>query len=151
MEKTRVRDVMTSPVISIPPDTTVPAAMAMMRQYRIRHLPVVEHGRLVGIVSRGDLREASSGAALNADTYELHFMLSRLTIGKLMMRKVITITADAFIVRAAELMTEYKIAGLPVVEADGSVIGIITESDLLKLLVRRLKETENLPVTAEGG
>ncbi len=151
MKETRVRDVMTSSVVTIPPDTTVPAAMAMMRHHGIRHLPVVEHGRLVGMVSRGDLREASSGAAfVNADTYELHFMLSRLTVSKLMARKVITITADAFIVRAAELMTEHKIAGLPVVDADGAVIGIITESDLLKLLVRRLSETENQPVTAEG-
>jgi CBS-domain-containing membrane protein len=143
MENTRVRDVMTAPVMTIAPDCTVPAAMTMMRTNRIRHLPVVQNRRLVGIVSRGDLREASSGAAINADTYELNFMLSRLTVSKLMARKVFTITADAFIVRAAELMTEHKIAALPVVDQDGAVIGIITESDLLKLLVRRLNEGEN--------
>ncbi len=143
MEKTRVRDVMSAPALTIAPDCTVPAAMALMRDRRIRHLPVVENGRLVGMVSRGDLREASTKAAVNADTYELNFMLSRLTVSSLMARKVVTVTPDAFIVHAAELMTEQKIAGLPVVEQDGSVIGIITESDLLKLLVRKLRETES--------
>ncbi len=143
MEKTRVRDAMSAPAITIAPDCPVPAAMAIMRERRIRHLPVVENGRLVGMVSRGDLREASTKAAVNADTYELNFMLSRLTVSNLMARKVVTVTPDAFIVHAAELMTERKIAGLPVVEQDGSVSGIITESDLLKLLVRKLRETES--------
>jgi CBS domain-containing protein len=149
MEKTRVRDVMTTPVITVAPSLSVPAAMALMRQYRIRHLPVVENERLVGIISRGDLREASSKEAINADTYEINFMLSRLTVGNLMARKVITVTPDAFIVYAAELMTENKVAGLPVVDMAGKAIGIITESDLLRLLVRKMKEIDaGEPATA---
>ncbi len=142
MERTRVRDIMSSPAITVTPDTSLPAATALMRDKRIRHLPVVENGRLVGIVSRGDLREASITAGINADSYELHFMLSRLTVGKLMTRKVFTVTPDALIVHAAELMTEYKIAGLPVVDEVGGIIGIVTESDLLRLLVRKLREAE---------
>jgi CBS domain-containing protein len=140
MEHTRVRDIMNSPAIVVTPDTCVPAASALMKERGIRHLPVVENGRLVGIVSRGDLREASISASANADTYEFNFLLSRLTVGRLMTRKVFTITADALVVDAAEMMTEHKIAGLPVVDQDGSVIGIVTESDLLKMLVRKLRE-----------
>jgi len=140
MERTHVRDIMTSPAITISPDATLPMANAVMKEKQIRHLPVVEKGRLVGIVSRGDLREASISASINADQYELHFMLNRLTVGKLMTRKVRTVTPDAHVVDAADLMAEYKIAGLPVVDADGAVIGIITESDLLKMLVRKLRE-----------
>ena len=151
MEKTRVRDVMTSPALVVPPDCTVHAAMALMRRHRIRHLPVVDNGRLVGIVSRGDLREASSKAAVNADTYELNFMLHRLKVSDLMARKVFSVTADAFIVDAAELMTDHKIAGLPVVAQDGSVIGIITESDLLKLLVRSIRDNEEPAAKGEPG
>jgi CBS domain-containing protein len=142
MEKTRVRDIMTSPAIVVPPDTSVPAASGLMREHRIRHLPVVENGRLVGIVSRGDLREASISASANADTYEFNFLLNRLTVDRLMTRKVFTITPDALVVEAAEMMTEHKIAGLPVVDANGSVAGIVTESDLLKMLVRKLREAE---------
>jgi CBS domain-containing protein len=145
MEKTRVRDIMTSPAIVIGPGTTVPAAIALMKEHRVRHLPVVENERLVGIISRGDLREASITAAINADIYELNFMLNRLTVDRLMTRKVISVTPQALIVRAAELMTEHKIAGLPVVDPNESVIGIVTESDLLRLLVRKLRESEQRP------
>jgi CBS domain-containing protein len=145
MEKTRVRDIMTSPAIVIGPGTTVPAAIALMKEHRVRHLPVVENERLVGIISRGDLREASITAAINADIYELNFMLNRLTVDRLMTRQVISVTPQALIVHAAELMTEHKIAGLPVVNPNESVIGIVTESDLLRLLVRKLRESEQRP------
>lgn len=148
MERMRVRDIMTSNPVVIEPGVTVPAATAIMRQHKIRHLPVVENGRLVGMISRGDLREASMSASINADQYELHFMLDRLTVGKLMTRKVHTITPDAFLVHAAELMTENKIAGLPVVDERGGVVGIVTESDLLRTLVLKLREAEEAP--AEG-
>jgi CBS domain-containing protein len=148
MERLRVRDIMTSPAIVVSPGTSLPVASSLMKESRIRHLPVVENGRLVGIISRGDVREASVTAALNADSYELNFMLNRLTVGRIMSRKVLSVTPDAFIVHAAELMTENKIAGLPVVEQDGSVIGIITESDLLKTLVKRLREAEGQPAAA---
>jgi len=142
MEKMCVREIMTSPAIVVSPETTLPVANTLMKENRIRHLPVVDNGRLVGIVSRGDLREASTTAAVNADSYELSFMLSKLTVGKLMTTKVLTVTQDAPIVYVAELMTEHKIACLPVVETDGSVIGIVTESDLLKMLVRKLRGME---------
>jgi CBS domain-containing protein len=142
MERMRVRDIMTSPVVVIAPDTTAPAAVALMRQHNIRHLPVVEHDRLVGIISQGDLREASISEAINADIYELSFMLHRLTVDKLMTRRVWTVTPEALVVHAAELMTQNKIAGLPVVDSGGAVIGIVTESDLLKTLVRKLREAE---------
>jgi CBS domain-containing protein len=148
MKRTRVRDIMSSPAITVGPETTLPAANALMKEKQIRHLPVVEKGRLVGIVSRGDLREASISASINADQYELHFLLNKLTVGKLMTRKVRTVTPDALVVDAAEMMTEQKIAGLPVLDADGAVIGIVTESDLLKMLVRKLRETEEQKAAA---
>jgi len=142
MERMRVNDIMTSPALVIGPTTTVPEAIALMKEHHIRHLPVVEDDRLVGMISRGDLREASITASINADSYELHFMLSRLTIGKLMSRKVFTVTPDAPLVHAAELMTEHKIAGLPVVDEKASVVGIVTESDLLRTLVVKLREAD---------
>jgi len=150
MERTRVRDIMSSPAITVSPDTTLPAANALMKEKQIRHLPVLEKGRLVGIVSRGDLREASISASINADQYELHFLLNKLTVGKLMTRKVRTVAPDALVVDAADLMTEHKIAGLPVVDADGAVVGIVTESDLLKMLVRRLRAADEQKPAGEA-
>ena len=148
MERTRVRDIMTSPALMIGPDTSVPTAIALMRQHDIRHLPVVENGLLVGMISRGDLREASITASINADQYELHFLLNNLTVERLMSRKVYTVTPDAFIVHAAELMTDHKIAGLPVVDQKGAVVGIVTESDLLRMLVSKLREAEETPAVS---
>jgi CBS domain-containing protein len=146
MERTRVRDIMTVPALTIGPETTAPAAIALMKQHNIRHLPVEESGRLVGMISRGDLREASIAASINADQYELHFMLNKLTVARLMSRKVYTVTPDAFVVHAAELMTDHKIAGLPVVDEKGAVVGIVTESDLLRMLVAKLREAEEATV-----
>ena len=142
MERTKVRDVMTSPAIVVAPQTPVPQASALMKERRIRHLPVIENGQLVGMVSRGDLREASISEAINADLYEISFLLSRLPVSKLMTRQVVTISPDALIVDAVALMTDNKIAGLPVVDGTRSVIGIVTESDLLRLLLRKLREAE---------
>jgi acetoin utilization protein AcuB len=142
MERTKVRDIMTSPVIVVAPQIPVPQANALMKERGIRHLPVIENGQLAGIVSRGDLREASISEAINADLYEISFFLSRLPVSKLMTREVVTISPDALIVDAAELMTGNKIAGLPVVDEAGSVIGIVTESDLLRLLLRKLRAAE---------
>ena len=145
MERTRVRDIMSSPVITIPPDTALPVATALMREKRVRHLPVVENGRMIGIVSRGDLREASMSANTNVNSYELNFMLSRLTVNQLMTRKVFTVTPDAPIVRAVELMTQHKIACLPVVDETDTVVGIVTEMDLLRMLARKLREADEHP------
>jgi CBS domain-containing protein len=142
MENTRVRDIMTSPAIVAPPEMKVPAAIALMRQHTIRHLPIVLDDRLVGIVSRGDLREASTDAAINANSYESSFMLSRLTLGDIMTRKVFTVTPDAFVVHAAELLTANHIAGLPVVDKDGTIVGVVTDSDLLRLLASKLRQAE---------
>ena len=150
MERTRVRDIMSSPAITVGPDATLPAANALMKEKEIRHLPVLEKGRLVGIVSRGDLREASISASINADQYELHFLLNKLTVGKLMTRKVRAVAPDALVVDAADLMTEHKIAGLPVVDSEGAVIGIVTESDLLKMLVRRLRAADEQKPAGEA-
>ena len=150
MERTRVRDIMSSPAITVSSDATLPAANALMKEKEIRHLPVLEKGRLVGIVSRGDLREASISASINADQYELHFLLNKLTVGRLMTRKVRTVAPDALVVDAADLMTEHKIAGLPVVDADGVVVGIVTESDLLKMLVRRLRAADEQKPAGEA-
>jgi CBS domain-containing protein len=121
-----------------------------MKEKQIRHLPVLEKSRLVGIVSRGDLREASISASINADQYELHFLLNKLTVGQLMTRKVRTVAPDALVVDAADLMTEHKIAGLPVVDAEGAVVGIVTESDLLKMFVHRLREAEGQSFAGEA-
>ncbi|MBI5033122.1 MAG: CBS domain-containing protein [Chloroflexi bacterium] len=125
---------MTPDPITIGPDTTLPEADRLMKECGIRRLPVVENGRLVGIITLGDVREASPSNATSLSIYELNYLISRLTVGTMMTQDPITITPDTSIEAAARLMLEHKIGGLPVV--DGTrVVGIITESDIFRLLI----------------
>jgi CBS domain-containing protein len=125
---------MTSDPITIDPRTTIPEAGRLMKECNIRRLPVVENGRLVGIVTLGDIREATPSQATSLSIYELNYLLSRLTVGEIMTRDPIAIAPDTSIDAAARLMLEHKIGGLPVVD-NGKVVGIITESDIFRLLV----------------
>ncbi len=140
LKQYKVRDWMTPNPITISPRTTLPEAHQIMKEKRIRRLPVVdENGQLVGIVTLGDVREASPSDATSLSIFELNYLLARLTVDKIMTRKVITVTPDTPIYEAARLMLEHKIGGLPVVE-DGRVVGIITESDIFKMVVRLAAE-----------
>jgi CBS domain-containing protein len=130
-----VKDWMTSPVITITPDTTLSDAYSLMMQKAIRRLPVVEHGKLVGIVTLGDLREARPSPATSLSIYELNFMLSRLTIDQLMTHNPFVVRPETRIPDAARIMLTRKVSGLPVLDEDGKPVGIITESDLFRMLI----------------
>lgn len=132
-----VRDWMTPHPITIDPKTVLPDAHRLMQDSHIRRVPVVEHGKLVGIVTLGDIREAEPSQATTLSMYELHYLLSKLTVERIMTRDPINIAPDATIRDAARLMLEHKIGGLPVVEpATGKLIGIITESDIFRILAQ---------------
>ena len=131
-----VRDWMSSPVWVIRPDTPVADAYDMMVQHGIRRLPVVDsRGRLVGIVTLGDLREARPSPATSLSIYELNYLLARLTVGQIMTHNPYTVRPDTSVLQAARLMLERKVGGLPVVDDEGRPVGIITESDIFRMLI----------------
>jgi len=132
-----VRDVMQSKLITIDPETTLPQAMRLAAERRVRHLPVVRDGELIGIVSDRDLKQAMASPATSLEAHELNYLLNRLTVGEIMTRAVITIGPMAPFEEAARLMVQEKISALPVMAA-GQLIGIVTETDLLDLLVRAM-------------
>lgn len=134
MRRYLVRDWMTSDPVTIDPQTTLPEANRLMKECGIRRLPVVDNGRLVGIVTLGDVREASPSCATSLSIYELNYLIARLTVGHIMTREPITIAPDSSIEAAARLMLEHKVSSLPVVDGT-KVVGIITESDIFRLLV----------------
>lgn len=125
-----VRDVMRGPAQTILPDTTLPVIERMMHEYAIRHLPVVERGQLVGIVTLGDLRQVQPSGATTLSKHELQAALERLTARMIMSHPVITIPADAPVAIAAQLMLTNKLSGLAVLDQQ-RLVGIITASDLL--------------------
>jgi len=138
-----VRDWMTPHPITIDPKTVLPDAHRLMQDSHIRRLPVVDHGNLVGIVTLGDIREAEPSQVTTLSIYEIHYLLSKLSVEHIMTRNPITIAPEQTIQEAARLMLENKIGGLPVVESKtGKLVGIITESDIFRILVHDIQAKE---------
>jgi acetoin utilization protein AcuB len=129
-----VREWMTQDPQTVAPSTPVMEAMQRMREGGFRRLPVVKDGRLVGIVTDRDLKEATPSKVTSLSVYELNYLLSRLTIQDVMQRAVITVAPDEPFERAALLMEEHRVSGLPVVDR-GALVGMLTITDLLRAFV----------------
>jgi CBS domain-containing protein len=133
MKDEKVIKWMSADVITITPDTTLPQAYNLMKKFKIRRLPVVEFGKLVGVVTMGDVREAKPSKQISPSIYELNSILAALKINRIMSSNPITITTEETIGQAAKLMYQNKIGCLPVMEGD-NLVGIITESDIFRVL-----------------
>lgn len=141
LENVSVREWMTSPVISVSPTTSISNAHQIMKENGIRRLPVVEDDRLVGIVTIGDVREASPSDATTLSIWELNYLWAQLTVERVMSRKVLTVSPDMCILDAAQIMLDSKVSGLPVVNQNGRLEGVLTESDIFRMLVKSRVET----------
>jgi acetoin utilization protein AcuB len=118
-------------------------AHKLMRDEKIRRLPVVnERGKMIGIITESDLLHASPSDATSLSVWEMNYMLSKVTVEKIMTREVITTQKDTPLEEAARKMVDNRIGGLPVV-MDGEVIGIITETDLFKVFLEMLGARES--------
>jgi CBS domain-containing protein len=135
-ENVLVKEWMTAPVVSVKPTTPISEAHQMMKDKKVRRLPVVRGAdEVMGIVTIGDIREASPSDATTLSIWELNYLWAQLTVEKVMSKNVLTVTPNTPILNAAELMLEHKISGLPVVEF-GKLVGMITESDIFRMLVK---------------
>jgi predicted transcriptional regulator len=121
----QVKNWMTKTPVNINPQSQIADVHAAMRDQHIRHLPVIDQDKLVGLVSYGDVREAMAQARLDAPSAR---------VDAIMHRDIRTTTPDQLILEAAFTMLNCKIGCLPVLDHDG-VVGIITESDLLRALI----------------
>jgi acetoin utilization protein AcuB len=122
---------MSRPVISVTPDVPINDVLAMFRKEHIRRAPVMKDGRLVGIVSERDLLNATPSSVTTLSVWEMHYLISKVTVKDVMAKDVITVDQDTPIEEAARIMADKKIGGVPVVSGE-NVVGIITETDLFK-------------------
>lgn len=129
-----VREWMTLDPEAVAGSTPVMEAMQRMRRGGYRRLPVVEDGRLVGIVTDRDLKEATPSSATTLSVYELNYLLSRMHVSEIMSSSLATVRPDDPIEAAALAMEERRVSGLPV-EEDGRLVGILTITDLLRAFV----------------
>lgn len=145
MKNELVREWMTADVITVTPDTTLPEADRLIVDNMIRRLPVIKNGKLVGICTYGDIREARPSPATSLSIWELNYLLSQLTMGEIMTANPVTISPKATIGEAARLMLKNQISGLPVVDNHHHLVGIITESDIFRLVVQQWENMEESP------
>ncbi len=136
MKQDLVKDWMATDVISVEPETTLHDAHKLMKKHSLRRLPVLKNGKLAGIVTLSDVLEAEPSDATTLSVYELNYLLAKLTVNKIMTKAPITVQTDAPLGQVAEIMLEKKIGGLPVVDNTGNLVGIITESDIFRRVVK---------------
>src|SRR5512132_2635425 len=127
---------MTSKPVTLKATDSLARAIDVMKEKKIRRIPIVsDGGRLVGIVSDRDLKDVSPSRATTLDIWELHYVLDKLKLGDIMTKKPWTVSPDMPIEKAALMMLEKRVEGLPVVDAKGKLVGILTEGDVFRALV----------------
>jgi Predicted transcriptional regulator, contains C-terminal CBS domains len=127
-----VADRMIANPVTIAPDTTVNTAKELMKEHNFRRLPVVENEKLIGWVTENDLRQVAPSSATTLSVYEVNYLLAKLKIRDVMRKDLIVAREDAPIEDAALLMLRHKIGGMPVVNSEEKLVGVITETDLFK-------------------
>ena len=126
---------MTKNPITVEPSTPVNEAAKLMKRRNIRRLPVVEDGKLVGIISDRDIMRVAPSPATTLSRFEIASLLDKITVAEIMAKDVVSLPDTATIEDAALLMYNEKLSGLPVVSSVGAVVGIITETDVFKTFV----------------
>ena len=121
-------DVMTSNVVTIPSSTSIADAKRIMQAHRFRRLPVVDKGKLVGIVTEHGLEQVSPSKATSLTVWELSYLLDKTTVKEIMEKNVVTVSPDITVEEAVALAQKSKVGALVVVE-DGRVVGIATTND----------------------
>jgi CBS domain-containing membrane protein len=130
-----VREIMTGSPVTLKPEDTLDLANDIISLGRIRHIPVVEDGRLVGLLSERDLMGAAATEIFGLKQKRKSALLKTVLIKDVMKKKVMTIKPDASIKEAAHLMADKKIGCVPVIES-GTLVGLLTTTDILRYVER---------------
>jgi len=130
-----VRDLMTTSPITVGPETPVLDARQLMIDKRFRHVLITEGPKLLGIVTDRDIRPNLPSPATSLSVWEINYLLAQLTVASVMTKSLVTVSPRRDTREAALLMLDHKIGALPVVDG-GQLVGIITETDLLRAYVK---------------
>jgi CBS domain-containing protein len=136
-KKIQVKNYMTEEVVTIDPETSLLESHRLMGTKRIRSLPVVENDALVGLITRTDLMSSDPIRLASQSNQEIPIKILTQPVKKIMAKEVITISPEAEITTAAQLMIDHKIHALVVLNYEKKMVGIITESDLFLMIVQK--------------
>jgi len=131
-----IRDWMTKDPVTVTPDTSMMKATKIMKEKGVRRLPVVDSdGKLVGIVTDHDIKTASPSKATTLEVHELYYLLSEIKIKDIMVKNPVSASPTDTVERVAVIMNDKRFGGLPVVDDDDKVVGIITAMDVFRVLI----------------
>ena len=130
-----VKNWMSKTVITVDKDASMQDATMLMKMHNIRMLPVVKQGELVGVITDRDLKKASASDATTLEIHELLFLLTQIKVKEIMTKAPITVTPDWTIEETAELLLKHKISGVPVVGGKKAIAGVITQTDVFRVLI----------------
>jgi len=126
---------MSKNVITVDVDDSMHDAMKRMKEKNIRMLPVLKKGKLVGVVTDRDIKRASASDATTLDVHELLYLVSKIKVQNIMTKNPITVPQNFTVEETAEVLLKHKISGVPVVDQNGQLVGIITQTDLFRVLI----------------
>lgn len=127
-----IRDWMAKDVLTVDENTSLMRATRIMKENNIRRLPVVSHGKLIGIVTDRDVKDASPSKTTSLDIHELYYLLSEMKVKDVMTPAPLTLQGDDTLEKAALIMLHDKISGIPVIDKAGHLIGLLSETDILR-------------------
>ena len=130
-----VKNWMSKPVITIDADASMYDASKLLKNHNIKMLPVMEKGKLVGIVTDRDIKRASASDATSLEIHELLYLISKIKIEEIMTKNPITVPQDYTVEETAEILLKHNISGVPVIDQYREVVGTITQNDIFKILI----------------
>lgn len=130
-----VKNWMSKNVITVDVKDSMHAAIKQLKKNDIRMLPVTKKGKLAGVITDRDLKEASASDATTLEIHELFYLLSKIKVADIMTKEVISVPPDFTVEETAQVLLKNKISGAPVVDDEGKIIGTITQTDLFKVFI----------------
>jgi acetoin utilization protein AcuB len=130
-----VKNWMSKPAITIDANASMYDATKLLKNHNIKMLPVMEKGKLVGIVTDRDLKRASASDATSLEIHELLYLLSDIKIKNIMTKNPIPVSFDSTVEETAEILLKHNISGVPVVDPYGDIVGVITQNDLFRIII----------------
>ena len=130
-----VKNWMSKPAITIDADASLHDAIKLLKNHNIKMLPVMEKGRLVGIVTDRDLKRASASDATSLEIHELLYLISKIKIKEIMTKNPIKVPEDYTVEETAEILLKHNISGVPVIDQHHNIVGTITQNDVFRILI----------------
>ena len=130
-----VKDWMSRPVVTVDENNSMQTATLLLKKHEIRMLPVMKNTKLTGIITDRDLKKASASEATTLEIHELLYILTKIKVKDIMTKDPITVPVDYTVEETAEVLLKHKISGVPVIDIERAVVGVITQTDLFRVMI----------------